>query len=126
MSDRDYVVILKDILACLEKILRIVSGRSLADFSQDDLLADAVIRNLEVIGEAVKHLPTRIRRRHREIGWKKIAGLRDILIHEYFAIDYDILWDVVTREVPELRGQILAVIESEQHPPSPGISENHH
>ena len=126
MSDRDYVVILKDILACLEKILRIASGRSLADFSQDDLLADAIIRNLEVIGEAVKHLPTRIRRRHREIGWKKIAGLRDILIHEYFAIDYDILWDVVTREVPELRRQILAVIESEQHPPSLGISENHH
>jgi uncharacterized protein with HEPN domain len=69
-----------------------------------------VVRNLEVVGEAVKRLPTEIRARRPEIEWQKIAGLRDILIHEYFGIDADILWDVITHKLAAVEGAVTALL----------------
>lgn len=72
------------------------------EFAADDKSVDAVVRNLEVIGEAVKRLPTDLRSREAGIEWQKIAGLRDILIHQYFGIDTDILWDIVQTKLSAL------------------------
>jgi uncharacterized protein with HEPN domain len=78
---------------------------------RDDKTFDAVVRNLAIVGEAVKHVPEPMRLRYPAIDWRKIGGLRDILVHEYFGIDEEILWDIVQSQVPalvELVERILA------------------
>jgi uncharacterized protein with HEPN domain len=83
------------------------------DFLQDALRQRAFVRSLEIIGEAVKRLPRDWRARHPEVEWQLIAGMRDHLIHGYFSVDYDIVWDTASRKVGELRASILHIIEQE-------------
>lgn len=99
---RDYSVFLEDILEAIGRIRRYTAGYSFDDFTKDDKTRDAVVRNLEIIGEAVKHLPEEVRLKHPDENWKKIAGLRDILIHEYFGVDMEIIWDVVQNKIEAL------------------------
>ncbi len=108
---RDYKVYMEDILAAAEKVIRYTTGLSSEDFVQDEKTLDAVIRNLEIIGEAVKSVPDDVRKRFPHIEWKKIAGLRDILIHEYFGIDVEIVWDVITNKLPSLKRDIREILE---------------
>lgn len=91
MSERNILVLLNDISKCINKIQQYVKDKSYSEFINDDLLIDGVIRNLEVIGEAVKKIPPTFKRKYSYVEWKKIAGLRDILIHEYFGIDYTLV-----------------------------------
>jgi uncharacterized protein with HEPN domain len=77
----------------------------------DPTLLRALVRSIEVIGEASKQIPDEIKARHPEIEWKKIAGTRDVLIHHYFDIDYEILWDIITRKIPDLQKAVLAILE---------------
>ena len=84
---RDYKVYLDDILEASARIRNYTSGLTLEGFKNDTKTLDAVVRNLEVIGEATKKVPDDVRSRYPDVEWKKIAGLRDILIHEYFGID---------------------------------------
>lgn len=111
MYKRNYTVFLKDILKSTEKILKYVNKKSFDEFVKDGMLSDAVIRNLEIIGEAVKNLPATIKQKYSKVEWKKIAGLRDILIHEYFEIDYEVLWDIVKKKVPKLKEQIVTILK---------------
>ena len=106
---RDYRVYLDEILQAIGKIRRYTTGMSLEAFSTDDMAVDAVVRNLEVIGEAVKQLPEQVRSKHPDVEWKKIAGLRDILIHVYFGVDVEIVWDVVQNKLPILERQIQKI-----------------
>jgi uncharacterized protein with HEPN domain len=96
---RDYKVCPEDILEAIRKIRAYTQGLALETFSQDSKTLDAVVRNLEILGEAVKGLPDTIRAAHREVDWKRIAGLRDILIHQYFGVDTEIIWDVVQNKL---------------------------
>ncbi len=108
---RDYKVYLEDIIEAIGKIRTYTAGLSADSFAADNKTLDAVLRNLEVIGEAVKCIPDDIRLQHPHVEWKKMAGLRDILIHQYFGIDADIIWDVVQNKLPELERQIRDAVE---------------
>jgi len=111
---RDHRVYLNDMLAAISKIERYVGDLLFEEFTQDEMRIDAVVRNLEVIGEAAKHMPEWVRRKYPSIEWKKISGLRDILIHEYFGVDLDILWDIVKNEIPDLKRGMRKMLESEK------------
>jgi len=107
---RDSRVYLEDILEATRKITSYTANLSKAAFLEDEKTFDAVVRNLEVIGEAVKKLPEDLRAQHPSLEWKKMAGLRDILIHEYFGLDADIVWDIVKNKVPTLNQAVRAML----------------
>ncbi len=107
---RDYKVYLEDILGASDKVRRYMTGLSFETFSNDEKTLDAVIRNLEVIGEAVKNIPEEIRSEHSDVDWQKIAGLRDILIHKYFGIDLEIIWDIIQNKLPGLEKRVRQIL----------------
>lgn len=107
---RDSRVYLEDILEATRKITTYTGSLSKTAFLEDEKTLDAVIRNLEVIGEAVKKLPEDLRTQHSGVEWKKIAGLRDILIHEYFGLDAEIVWDIVRNKVPALDREVRTIL----------------
>lgn len=109
---RDSKVYLEDILGAVQKIQRFTAGMSLAVFSNDLKTVDAVIRNLEVIGEAVKQLPEDVRGKHPGVEWKKIAGLRDILIHEYFGVNIEVVWDIIRHKLASLEQAVRDLLSS--------------
>lgn len=110
---RDTGLYLSDILRCCEKIQRYVAGLSRAEFDADERTTDAVLRNLEILGEAAKKLPPEIRAAMPEIPWPKIAGMRDWLAHVYFNVDSDIVWDVLQSKLPELQRAVQGFCESQ-------------
>jgi uncharacterized protein with HEPN domain len=108
---RDSRVSLEDILEAAEKIRSYKEGLTFLAFLEDGKTVDAVVRNLEIIGEAVKQLPEDLRGRHPEVEWKKVSGLRDILIHNYFGIDHEIVWDVIQHKLPAFEASIARILE---------------
>jgi len=111
---RDPTLYLQDIQESCRKIRSYTDGMTFATFAADARTIDAVARNLEIIGEAVKRLPADWRRRHADIEWRKIAGLRDMLIHAYFGVDAEILWDVARNKVPELGEQVRKILNAQR------------
>lgn len=107
---RDVRVYLADIAECCERVSRYVEGLDQVAWSTDERTQDAIVRNLEVIGEAVKRLPLELRADNPEVPWQDIAGLRDILIHEYEGIDFSIVWDIAINEVPLLYRAVLSLL----------------
>lgn len=105
---RDY---LSHILAEAEYLLATSEGLTSTDFDTDETLQRAFVRSLEIIGEAAKKVPDSFRADHPEIEWRAMAGMRDRLIHDYFGVDYEIVWDVVQNHIPELRRQIAMILE---------------
>ena len=99
---RDYRLYLDDILDAVHQIRSYVQGQDEEAFASDRKTQDAVIRNLEIIGEAAGSLPAEIKEIAREVDWRKITGLRNILIHEYFGISLHIVWDVVQNKLAPL------------------------
>jgi uncharacterized protein with HEPN domain len=83
------------------------------DFLADERTFDAVMRNLQIIGEAAKNVPLEIRNRYPEVEWRKIAGLRDVLAHAYFSLENEILWDIIQNKVPPLLKQVQHILEVE-------------
>ena len=106
MSRRSDIDLLDDILVCMQKIQSYIAGFSYDDFESDLKTQDAIIRNIEVIGEATKKLSGDLRREYHNVPWKAMAGMRDRLIHGYFGVNIDIIWEVATLDIPGLRDKI--------------------
>lgn len=107
---RDYKLYLDDILEAAKRIEKYTKGLTFGKLKKNNLTVDGVVRNLEIIGEAAKNIPVNIKEKYTEIEWRKIAGLRDILAHEYFGIDLEVVWDIVENKLPILRNQIAHIL----------------
>jgi len=108
---RDSRLYLEDILTACRRVQTYVAGMDRRAFGEDTKTIDAVVRNLAIVGEAVKQLGPEVRAQAPEVEWQRIAGLRDILVHAYFGVDLDILWDLVVNKVAELGRQIEVLLE---------------
>jgi len=102
---------LEDIQQSCAKVLRFTADLSFEQFKQDDRTYDAVLRNLEIIGEAAKNVPEEIRQRFPLAEWRKISGFRDVAAHQYFSISDSIVWDIVQNKIPELNAQIEQILK---------------
>lgn len=109
---RDYKLYLKDILNAIEAIENFVQEMSLDQFMLDDKTSSAVIRKLEIIGEATKNIPEEIRLNYSQVPWKEMAGMRDKLIHFYFGINYNLIWQALKNRLPQIKTVILQIIDA--------------
>jgi len=104
---------LQHILSEAEYLMHRAEGLGKDEFMGDETLKRAFVRSLEVIGEAAKHLPADLRQKYGQVEWKAIAGMRDRLIHGYFGVDYDIVWDVVVNKIPPLRQEVKRIVHQQ-------------
>jgi len=111
---RTYRMYFEDIQSAMCRIEEYIHGLSFIEFKKDYKTVDAVIRNFEIIGEASKNLPTEIKEKYQEIPWREMYLLRNKISHEYFGIDYEILWDIASNYLPENKKQVDEIIESEK------------
>jgi len=100
-----------DILAAITEIEEFTRGMSFVEFSSDRKTTNAVIRSLEVLGEATKHIPSSFRNKNSEIPWSQMAGMRDVLIHDYMGVDLKTVWKVIQERLPELKIMLSLVFK---------------
>lgn len=107
-TDRDFI---QDVLEASHRVAAYTAGMSYDTFLADTKTQDAVIRNLEIIGEAAKNLSDDLRHQHSEIPWKSLAAVRDKLIHHYFGVNLDIVWQIVTVELPQITTPLTNILK---------------
>lgn len=105
---------LEDMNLAMERIAEYIHGLSFTEFKRDYKTADAVIRNFEIIGEAAKNLPQEFKEKYPNMPWREMYLLRNKVSHEYFGIDYEIIWDVAQNYLPENKKQIESIIQAEK------------
>jgi uncharacterized protein with HEPN domain len=107
-------VFLRHILEEINFLMQNTRNLSFDDFGRDEVLKRACARSFEIIGEAAKNTSAEFRKKHKDVDWKGIAGLRDKLIHKYFGVNWNILWDVIRERLPELKSQVAAMMRREK------------
>jgi len=110
MAKRDEIVFFEDIIDCINKIIEYTENTTEIEFRENTEKQDAVIRRIEIIGEAVKSISRDTRNKSPRIPWREIAGMRDIVVHEYFGVSIDMIWRVAVNEIPELKKDIEQII----------------
>ncbi|MEX2681682.1 MAG: DUF86 domain-containing protein [Candidatus Sigynarchaeota archaeon] len=107
---RSVKLYLKDILSAINKIITWTKGMNFEEFSKNDILVDAIVRNLEIIGEAASVLPRNVTSTHSEVQWKQVVGMRDIIAYGYFKVDLNIIWTTISENLPKLHPVIEKMI----------------
>ncbi len=118
---RDYKVYLDDILEAVQKVKTYVQSITHDQFLRDSMRIDAIVRNLEIIGEATSHIPAEVRAKYPEVEWQKASNFRNIAIHEYFRVSLDVVWNITQDDLSKLETQIADVLKQEDassKPPS--------
>jgi len=110
MRGKNHKIFLEDILESIDRIEKYVKGKNKEEFLNNHEKQDAIIKRLEIIGEAVKNISPEIKKKHPEIPWKDMAGMRDILVHEYFGVVMDRVWDTAKNDIPKLKKQIKELL----------------
>jgi uncharacterized protein with HEPN domain len=113
MSEREDKDFLTDIQEAIRRISKYTEGMTYPAFLGDTKTQDAVIRNIEIIGEATKNLSDKIRKRYPHVPWKNMAGVRDRLIHDYFGVNLDIVWQIGSDELPKVSVAIEKILNEE-------------
>ena len=112
-SERDPILYLEDILTSMKRVEEYIEGLNFSKFKMDFKTIDAVIRNFEIIGEASKNVALEIKERHTEIPWDEMYRLRNRISHEYFGIDYEIIWEIATQYLPTNKKDLIKVLDYE-------------
>lgn len=112
-KERPYKMYLDDLLNAMTRIAEYIEGYSFDEFKKDYKTVDAVIRNFEIIGEASKNIPAEVKAKYTEVPWSEMYLLRNKVSHEYFGVDYEIIWDVASNYLPENKTQIVKIIDLE-------------
>lgn len=113
MSKRVVQLLICDMLEAIDRIDMYVRGLTDDQFYKDSKTSDAVVRNIEIIGEAANRLPEDFKSQHVEMDWRKVVGLRNRIVHDYFGIDLQIIWNIIVQDLPELK-QILSQFKDEE------------
>ena len=103
---KDDLAFIEHVLLCIGKIQEYTKNLTVQEFTNNELIQDAVIRNIEIIGEATKKISKDLKSQYREIPWKEMSGMRDKLIHDYFGVDVDVVWKTVNEDIPYLKSLI--------------------
>jgi uncharacterized protein with HEPN domain len=109
---RKFSLYLDDILTSMLRITEYIEGKDYKAFKQSYMVVDAVVRNFEIIGEATKNIPEEVQLKYPEIPWRKMIGLRNLISHEYFGIDYDLLWEIATVSLPKNITDLQRIIDA--------------
>ena|SRR3989338_6700899 len=112
MKKRNYKLFIKDIIDAMEHIEEFTGDMTLEELEANEMASSAVIRKFEIIGEASKHIPNKVKEAHKGIQWKSMAGMRDRLIHAYFGIDYNLVWAAIKTEIPKLKPKLKKLVSS--------------
>ena len=108
---REYLDYLEDLVLAMDRAMSFITGMQYSSFKKDDKTVYAVIRAIEIIGEAAKKIPVAVKSKYPDIPWKEMAGMRDKLIHEYFGVKLDIVWNTVKNEIPSLHKRLAGIID---------------
>jgi uncharacterized protein with HEPN domain len=114
-SERNPVLYLEDMALSMARVQEYIAGLDFQRFKWDYKTVDAVVRNFEIIGEASKNIPVSIKDKYPHIPWEEMYRLRNRISHEYFGIDYEILWEIATKYLPQNHADILIVLDNESH-----------
>ncbi|MHB8893768.1 MAG: HepT-like ribonuclease domain-containing protein [Candidatus Geothermincolia bacterium] len=120
---RDHLLFLEDISGAIRKIESYTKGKEYRTLRSDSLVVDAVIRNFEIIGEAVKNVPATVRQRYPTVPWKEAAAFRDVLIHDYFGVDVAAVWDTIKNNLPSFKRELNKALRQERKMASPKLGK---
>ena len=113
-NNRNYQIYLEDILISMNRIIDYIGERDFEEFKENNMVVDAVVRNFEIIGEATNNLPDEVKDRHPEMPWRKMYGLRNVVSHEYFGIDYEMIWEIAKKNLHANIKEIKRIINEEK------------
>ena len=109
-GDREFIL---DMMIACERMLEYTEQLSYEDFSKNQMAIDAVVRNLEILGEAAKNVSNELKSKYPEVEWQEIARTRDKIIHSYFGVDISIIWDILANDIPVLKNKLQNLVKSE-------------
>ena len=111
---REFILYLEDMSQSMQRIEEYLGDIDFKKFKMSYMVVDAIIRNFEIIGEASKNIPTEIKEKYPEIPWRKMYGLRNLIAHEYFGVDYEMIWEIAKNNLPQNQTDLLKIIDKEK------------